>query len=401
MKEKITQMNKIDDNIVTEARLFVAKLLDEKLPKSIEFHTFGHAKYVANHSEIIARNCGLKNDMINIVKLSAWFHDTGYIVKRDGHEDESVKIATEFLIKKGIDKSIISQVQNCILSTCIPQQPKDLLSEVLCDADLFHLSEENYFEQIDKMRKEWIGFAEKKISKRKFHSASIEFFKQHNYHTDFAKKELQAKKDRNLQLLYKEVDMLQQEKEKKLFEASAKKAKPKGYSRGVESMFRNTARMQISLSSIADNKSNILISVNAIIISISMTVLVTRLDEMPEYIIPTLIFLVFCLVTIVFAILSTRPNISSTEFTDEDIKQNKVNLLFFGNFYKMKLNDYAVAIVDLMNNEDNLYSTMIKDQYFLGLVLAKKYKLLRIAYNVFMVGIVLSVLAFIIAFISI
>jgi hypothetical protein len=223
----------------------------------------------------------------------------------------------------------------------------------------------------------------------------------HEYHTDFAKKEFQAKKDKNLQLLQKEIYMLVQEKEKKLLETKAKKAKTKGYSRGVESMFRNTARMQINLSSIADNKSNILISVNAIIMSISMTVLVTRFEEIPQFIIPTLIFLLFCLVTIVFAILSTRPNISSGTYSKEDIKQNKVNLLFFGNFYNMELDDYEWAIGELMKNEDNLYSTMIKDQYFLGKVLAKKYKLLRIAYNVFMIGIVVSVFAFVFAFINV
>ena len=195
--------------------------------------------------------------------------------------------------------------------------------------------------------------------------------------------------------------MLEQEKEKKLLEIKEKKAKPKGLSRGVESMFRNTARMQISLSSIADNKSNILISVNAIIMSITMTVLVTRFDEIPNIIIPTLIFLVFCLITIVFAILSTRPNISSGKFTKEDIKQNKVNLLFFGNFYKMELDDYEWAIGELMKNDDNLYSTMIKDQHSLGKVLAKKYKLLRIAYNVFMIGIIISVLAFVFAFVNV
>ena len=96
-----------------------------------------------------------------------------------------------------------------------------------------------------------------------------------------------------------------------------------------------------------------------------MTVLVTRFDEVPNIIIPTLIFLVFCLITIVFAILSTRPNISSGKFTKEDIKQNKVNLLFFGNFYKMELDDYEWAIGELMKNDDNLYSTMIKDQHSL------------------------------------
>ncbi len=394
-------MKKIDVNLVKEAGNYVTKLLDDNLSDSIEFHTVDHAKCVSDNSEFIGKNCGLTDDEINIVKLCAWFHDTGYIIKPEGHEEESAKIATEFLTSKGIDKSVITQVQNCILSTRMPQQPDDLISKVLCDADLMNLSENNYFEKIDKMRKEWINLSENNISKRKFHSTSVKFFQQHKYHTDFAKKELQPKKDNNLQLLQKEIYMLEQEKEKKLLATKTKKAKPKGYSRGVESMFRNTARMQINLSSIADNKSNILISVNAIIISISMTVLVTRLEEMPEYIIPTLIFLVFCLVTIVFAILSTRPNISSVNFSKEDIKQNKVNLLFFGNFYKMELNDYELAIGELMNNEDNLYSTMIKDQYFLGKVLAKKYKLLRIAYNVFMIGIVISVFSFVFAFINI
>jgi hypothetical protein len=134
--------------------------------------------------------------------------------------------------------------------------------------------------------------------------------------------------------------------------------------------------------------------------SITMTVLVSRFEEVPNIILPTLIFLVFCLITIVFAILSTRPNISSGTFNKDDIKQNKVNLLFFGNFYNMELDDYEWAIGELMNNDENLYSTMIKDQFSLGKVLAKKYKLLRIAYNVFMFGILISVLAFLLTFIN-
>jgi hypothetical protein len=202
-------------------------------------------------------------------------------------------------------------------------------------------------------------------------------------------------------LIEQEIYKLNQKKEKKLLEPKQKKVKPKAYSRGVESMFRTTARNQINLSSIADNKSNILISVNAIIMSITITILVTRFDEVPNIILPTLIFLLSSLITIVFAILSTRPNISSGTFTKEDIRQNKVNLLFFGNFYNMKLDDYEWAIEELMKNDENLYSTMIKDQYSLGKVLVKKYKLLRIAYNVFMFGIIISVLAFVFAFINI
>jgi len=184
-------MNKIDVDLVKEAGNFVTKLLAEKLPDNIEFHTIDHAKYVVDNSEFIGKISGLKDDEINIVKLCAWFHDTGYIISPEGHEEESARIAAEFLTSKGIDEGIITLIKNCILATIVPQQPKDLISRVLCDADLMHLSEDNYIERIEKMRKEWINLSEKKIGKRKFHATSVKFFQTHEYHTYFAKKELQ------------------------------------------------------------------------------------------------------------------------------------------------------------------------------------------------------------------
>ncbi|MEZ5082493.1 MAG: DUF5706 domain-containing protein [Bacteroidales bacterium] len=394
-------MNKIDVGILDEAENFVSDFLAKNLSDNFRFHTIYHTKYVVENAELIGKECQISEDEMNVLKLSAWFHDTGYAVDPTDHEKESVKIALKFLVTKDIDSSIISQVERCILATKIPQQPKDLLSQIICDADLKHLTEDNYFEEIDKMRVEWTNLLGEKIGKRKFHKNSVKFFNGHEYHTDYGKKVLAPKKEKILNLIKKEIHMLEKQKEKNILESKGKEKKTKGYSRGVESMFRLTARNQISLSSIADNKSNILISVNAIIMSVTMTVLVTRFEETPNIILPTLIFLLFCLVTIVFAILSTRPNISSGTFSKEDIKENKVNLLFFGNFYNMELDDYEWAIGELMRNDENLYGTMIKDQYALGKVLAKKYKLLRVAYNVFMFGIIISVLAFVFAFVNI
>ena len=394
-------MTKINADIVNEAGNYVTNFLEDKLPNSITFHTIDHAKDVVESAEYIGRNCGLNDEELNIVKVCAWFHDAGYIIQPENHEEESARIATDFLTSNGVNENSISQVKKSILSTKMQQQPNDQISKVLCDADLSHLASDNYLERIEKMRQEWINLSDEKFGKRKFHSISVKLFKRHTYHTDFAKKELQPNKDRNLQLLLKEIYMIEQKKEDKLLDTKAKKEKPKGYSRGVESMFRLTARNQISLSSIADNKSNILISVNSIILSVALTVLVSRFDETPAIILPTILFLLFCMITIIFAILSTRPNISSGTFSKEDIKQNKVNLLFFGNFYNMELDDYEWAIGELMKNDTNLYGTMIKDQYYLGKVLAKKYKLLRIAYNVFMFGIIISVLAFVFAFINV
>jgi hypothetical protein len=99
--------------------------------------------------------------------------------------------------------------------------------------------------------------------------------------------------------------------------------------------------------------------------------------------------------------LSTRPNITTGKFTRADIEKKKVNLLFFGNFYNMPLPEYEWAIREMINDDKYLYAAMIKDQYYLGKVLAKKYKLLRWAYNIFMVGIVVSVIAFLLVFLPV
>ncbi len=100
----------------------------------------------------------------------------------------------------------------------------------------------------------------------------------------------------------------------------------------------------------------------------------------------------------IFSVLATRPKVTSGNFTREDIKNRKVNLLFFGNFHKIPLEDFKDGMKDMMNDRDYLYESLMKDLYYLGIVLDKKYKLLRYAYNIFMFGIILSVIAFIVAF---
>ena len=158
------------------------------------------------------------------------------------------------------------------------------------------------------------------------------------------------------------------------------------------------AQNQNNLSGMADSKANILISVNAIILSIVISQLITKLDSNPNLLIPFFALVIVCVSTIVFSILATRPNVNHGIFTQEDVHNKKTNLLFFGNFYKMNLPDYDWAMGEMLNDKDYLYSSIVKDTYFLGVVLAKKYRLLRIAYNIFMFGLILVILAFALAY---
>jgi predicted metal-dependent HD superfamily phosphohydrolase len=401
-------MAKIDANTLKEAEKHVLKLLSTDLPEGMYYHSPDHTRFVVQAVETIGKETGLEEHEMNIARMAAWFHDVGYVYSQDDHESESIRLAESFLNDKNIDDQDIHDVVSCIEATRVPQSPKSDAARVLCDADMMHLASPDYYAHIDRMRKERKYLENRKISKQEFDQVSMTFFRVHEYFTEYGQNILQQGKDKNFAMIQDNIQKRDTKKgeeikglNKDLDKLRKKLEKQKGYSRGVESMFRLTARNQINLSSIADNKSNILISVNTIIISIVLTVLVSRFAEYPNIILPSLVFLTFSLITIIFAILSTRPHISSGRFTREDIEQKKVNLLFFGNFYNMGLDDYNWALNEMMRDDDYLYTTMIKDQYFLGKVLAKKYKLLRYAYNFFMFGIIISVLAYVFAFINI
>ena len=101
------------------------------------------------------------------------------------------------------------------------------------------------------------------------------------------------------------------------------KEQQKNTERGVQTMFRTTSTNHFELSALADSKSNIMISVNAIILSISLTILIARLAFYPHFIIPTLVLLATCLSAIIFAILATRPTINKGRFTEDDIRNKK------------------------------------------------------------------------------
>ena len=172
-----------------------------------------------------------------------------------------------------------------------------------------------------------------------------------------------------------------------------------GTSRGIETMFRTSYRVNMDLSALADSKSNMIMGVNSIVISVVLAGLSSKIDANPWLLIPTSILLVGCLISLVYAILAARPRVSSTVITLEDVRKNKANILFFGNYAHMSRDDYIQGMTELMQNTDNLYYNMIIDIYGLGGVLQKKFRLLRTAYTALMFAVVLGVLSFVMVYI--
>jgi len=171
-----------------------------------------------------------------------------------------------------------------------------------------------------------------------------------------------------------------------------------GSSRGIETMFRTSYRVNMDLSALADTKSNIMISINGLIISIILGTISSKIDANPWLLIPTPVLLIGCLASMIYAVLAARPRVSSTVISLEDVRQNKVNILFFGNFANLSVADYTQGMTELLQNTDTLYLNMIRDIYGLGVVLKTKFRLLRISYTIFMIALIAGVLVFIIVF---
>lgn len=381
------------DSIVQKASQFVLDYLNNNLGTNFIYHNYQHAYYVVSKIKELIQAENLTEDEKEIVFLAGWFHDIGYTVDKAKHEDHSMAIAKKYLERHHYDVAKTAQVLACINATKLHEKPTNLLEEIVFDADFAHLADKNYETFSATLRLEFENIKCGVYSKKEWLEENIKVFNEHKYYTKYANLNWNPQKNENLKALYKQLN-------KRIKKTKKKAASGNRSERSVDTLFRVTLKNHIALSDIADTKANILLSVNAIIISIALSNLIPKFDNPKNafLVYPTIVFVAFSVVAIILSVVATRPSITSGKFTKEDVANKKVNLLFFGNFHKMSLPEFEEGINQVMNDKDYLYGSMSKDLYFLGKVLDRKYRILRWTYSIFMVGIVVSVLAFAISY---
>lgn len=367
------------------------------------YHNLEHTNGVVTACEEIADHYQLSEQDYLAVMIASWYHDLGYLfTTKELHEQKSAEMAYEFVLAHQQSVELAEKVKGCILATKMPQSPQDLISSIVCDADLYHLGTDDFLEINKRVRKEYNSVCAEELSGKDWRRSTLKLLEGHHYHTDYCKTLLQAGKQKNIELLKQRIAkdeevIVDEPKKKKEKNKEGKKEKDNVPSRGIETMFRTTSTNHLRLSEMADSKANIMITVNSIIASILVSVLFRKLEEDTRLVIPAMLFLGTSLVSIIFAILVTRPNVTQGTFTKEDIEKKRANLLFFGNFHRMTLPDYQDGINAMMNDSEFLYGSMTRDIYNLGVVLGRKYRLLRVTYSVFMFGFIISVLSFVVA----
>ncbi|WP_118951890.1 Pycsar system effector family protein [Taibaiella helva] len=396
-------------NFKTEAfiRNFYAAAHSERLV----YHNQQHTERVVAAARQIADHYQLSDQDYFTVVTAAWFHDIGYFEDPVHHEAIGKGKAEQFLVQNEVPEAVITAVGNCIMATRMPQSPVTLPEQIVCDADLFHFGTDDFQDNNKLLRKEAELLKGIKIGKEIWRENTIRLLEGHQYHTDYCRMLLDDKKAKNLEQLKRKAEEAAAAAtaapvtsgepaaaaEMAAATAPAGKKDKNRPDRGIETMFRTTSGNNQRLSDMADNKAHIMITVNSIILSAVISLLLGKIPKQEYLAIPTYLILAVSVSAIIFAILATRPSLPSGIFTSRDVEEKKVNLLFFGNFYKMDLDEYASGMWKVMADREFLYGSLIKDVYSQGVVLGRKYRLLRISYSIFMFGLILAVIAFIIA----
>ncbi len=402
----------MENTIVKKVAVFATNIIANKIPDTAIYHNISYTHRLVSAVEEIAKKENLLEQETEQLLIAAWLFVIGYT------DDKSIKknticldcIITEtkpFFESINYSQEEMDKVYN-ILSNFKKLVVPTKSDAVFSDAVFMEYAKDKGKKYINKMYQELLVFNAIKVSKKKWYEELILTLEKHTYATDYGKTTLEAKKHSLIRSLKKEIKALESiqnaalKKELDISDSELKELKKnigkssKTDLRAVQTLFRNTSRNHYTLSTMVDRKANIMISINAIINSLIIGGLINTVKMPDPKLIPIFILMVASLISIFYAILAIRPDKTHGEFTEEEIRNKQGNLLYFGNFHNMGFRDYEWAMLEMLTDKDYLYSSLIKDIYYLGEKLQKKHTYIRKSLTLFLIGTGLSGISFLI-----
>lgn len=378
--------------IVSKTEEFVTALLNEKLSKHHKYHNLAHTLAVRDAALQLADAQALPTEEREVLELASLLHDTGFTEIYTDHESVSHRIAKVFLTQQHYPAESLQKVLHCIDKTSIEAHPHNLTEQIIKDADYVNLASDQYLASIEALRHEWAHFLKQQYNEEEWYKVNYDFLKTHQYWTPAARQLYEPQKEANRKYLKKIVKKSQKTQVKT--DETGVPIVSIGDSRSAQMMFKTALRNHLDLSNLADNKANIMLSVNALIITVAIPLGSSYMQSITYLIYPMGSLIASCLVSMIFATLATRPIKMTGRTPAEIIKAGDSNLFFFGNFYSMTFKEYQEGMQQVIAGEKSLDNAIMRDLFFLGRSLGTKYKQLRICYNIFMVGVVFTVLVF-------
>jgi hypothetical protein len=385
------------EGLGSRAQQFSLRLYGQKQDTKLLLHNYAFAASLAEEVSVLAAGSGSPEEASSTALLAAWFLPTGYLFDYHNPAPYSLKVAQQFLQQSGVpepaQRPLLSSLQRVLRQEGPTNEAERLLQDAVSVQTFLTVPEE----RLPLLRLERELMLETEYTKADWASALLQELLDIKLYTHHGQAHYQP-------VLAKAIHQQQAEVEKRA-EKEELKAGPytslekKEPLRGAQTYFRTNYRNHINLSAIADNKANIMISVNAILVSVLITFLSYRNigENAPHILLPVIIFLVTGLASLIFAVLSARPKVTKLNPEGSAASEVKKNIVFFGNFVHLPVEEYEAAMDELFQDSSLLYGNMVRDLYYLGKVLDKKYRFLSISYNIFMVGFAATVISFLAA----
>ena len=179
----------------------ITSLFEQIDAPTLVFHNLSHTQNVVKHTMEIAMQYKLSENERFVLFAAAWFHDVGYLfTERYKHEAMSCDIMSKFLSNKVNNVNLIIYIEECIMATQLHSQPQNLLQEIVCDADMFHLGTDDFKEMNELVKREQ-QLKYGNIDIFQFNKDTVKMLEQHRFYTDYCKEHLNEKKKNNLKEL--------------------------------------------------------------------------------------------------------------------------------------------------------------------------------------------------------
>ncbi len=404
------------NEILEHVEVFVTNIVANDFSDRIVYHDLEHIRGVVQAVGEICEAESVDETLREHITIAAWFVHTGFDNAEQMEFDSrpelfdlvkqrSIHHAEKFLSNEGY---IGTQNVVAILShSGIGAEQKSYANKVLTDAIGSQLARKRGSAQVKKLYQQLLLLSDEGFSREDWLTQAGGYLKSHKFYTNYANEKYGPKKLALIEKLEKQKKQIAKnkqdslKKELSIQEGELKSLQKKLLSvkgrddKGIQTMFRTTSRNHYTLNTMVDRKANIMISVNAVILSLILGRIMGQDSPIAIQNFPILILLISCTISILFAIISIIPNQYQGEFTEEQIRNKEGNLLYYGNFHNMSFRDYQWGIMEMLNDGEYLYTTMIRDIYYLGQVLNRKSKMIRTSLLIFLVGFVLSATTFI------
>ncbi|MBB4077494.1 putative integral membrane protein [Lewinella aquimaris] len=395
-KEEKATAEKTEDKVFKRAEAYVRARFNESLDPIYLFHNYAFSEEIADKIVDLAEEADLDEALTKKLRLAALFYPLGYT---KGHKKFAERSAAELLAfakEEGFDaEDAASWITAAPAATA--QSPFEV--RLLHDAAWSWLGRKRYDRRSNLLQLEREAVEGKVGDPVKFGKEMQDFLLKFNYLTDVGKEEFDSRRRKNVSK--------QQSNNYKIQQKEVKAKTGKNFGRGIDTMYRTAFRNHINLSRIADDKANMMISINTIILSILIAVSGAGLSffeelffEDPEFLAPIIILLISSLTAVIFAVFSARPKVTEYRIKKRKLLESKeASLLYFGNFLKLEKSDFIKYMSKMKMDQDSLYDDLGRDLYDLGQVLHRKYLLLTISYNTFIGGLALAVIIFLTVYI--